>query len=171
MIVLTLPTQTRIENSEKKSKKKIQKIKNHYSGFISSQNGSGQVANERKGKLLFRSFLLDQEQKISKKIAKKYKKLKRTIQASFQAKTVETGREREKKNISFRSFLHDPEQKIPKKREKIFKKLKNTIQASFQAKTGRDRSRKKEKKNSHSKPYYPIQNRKFQKEGQKNSKN
>ena len=47
--------------------------------------------------------------KFKRKIAKKYKKLKRTIQASFQAKTVETGREREKKNISFRSFLHDPE--------------------------------------------------------------
>ena len=45
----------------KKEQKKIQKIKNHHSGFISSQNGSGQVANERKRKLSLRSFLPDQE--------------------------------------------------------------------------------------------------------------
>ena len=47
IIVPILPTQPRIENSEKNSKK-IQKIKMHNSGFISSQNGLAQVEKERK---------------------------------------------------------------------------------------------------------------------------
>ena len=53
IIVLTVPTRLKIENSERKKKrKKIQKIKKHHSGFISCQKGSGQVANERKKKYI-----------------------------------------------------------------------------------------------------------------------
>ena len=52
------PTWPRIENSKKKGKK-IQKIKKHPSGFISSQNRSGQVEKERKKNLSFRPLLPD----------------------------------------------------------------------------------------------------------------
>ena len=93
------------------------------SGFISSQNGSGQVEKERKNNYCSDPSCSTQNRKFQKKKAKK------------------------------------------------FKKLKNTIQASLQAKIGQDRSRNKGKKISHSDPYYLIQNTKFQKEGQKNSKN
>ena len=47
IILPILPTRPRIENSKKNSKK-IQKIKMHNSGLISSQNGSGPVEKERK---------------------------------------------------------------------------------------------------------------------------
>ena len=46
-IVPIHPTWPRIENSKKKGKK-IQKIKKHPSGYISSQYRSGQVEKERK---------------------------------------------------------------------------------------------------------------------------
>ena len=76
-------------------------------------------------------------------------------------------RKREKKII-----LHNrPRIENFKKMAKKFKKLQKTIQTSFQAKTGRDSSRKREKKNYHSDHSYPIQIRKFEKKGQKNSKN
>ena len=77
---------------KKKKSKKIEKIDMHNSGFISSQNRSGQVEKERKK---FIAPILPTRPWIenSKKIAKK---LKNTIQAWFQAKT---GRERGKKKI------------------------------------------------------------------------
>ena len=55
--------------------------------------------------------------------------------ASFQAKQVRKGGEREKIKISFRSvpFLPDGKFKIPKKEKK---NKKSTILASFQAKIG-----------------------------------
>ena len=62
------------------------------------------------------SFLLDGKEKIPKKIAKKFKKLKSTITASFQAK-ISWKRLRKKENKNYRSvsFLLDGQGKIPKK--------------------------------------------------------
>ena len=52
----------------------------------------------------------------SKKIAKKFKKLKHTIMASFEAKTGwKRPRKRENKNYCSVPFLHDAKLKIPKK--------------------------------------------------------
>ena len=51
--------------------------------------------------------LIDQEQRIPKKIAKKFKKLKNIIMASFQAKT---GRERLRKRKFFFSLRSVPTQ-------------------------------------------------------------
>ena len=67
-------------------------------------------------------FLLDREEKIPKKIAKKLKKLKNTITDSSQA---EIGgkmlRKRENKNYPSVSFLPDGEEKIQKNSKKIQK--------------------------------------------------
>ena len=56
----------------------------------------------------FVSFLPDAQQKIPKKIAKKFKKFKKTIMASFEAK-IEWKRSRKRKNKNHRyiSFLPD----------------------------------------------------------------
>ena len=81
-------------------------------------------------------------------MAKKQKKLKTTIQASFQAETGwDRLRMREKEN-----YRSDPSYSIKnrkfrkKKRAKKQKNLTCTFQASFQTKKGQDRLRKREKK-------------------------
>ena len=83
----------------------------------------------------------------SKKIAKIFKKLKKSVMASFQAKIVwKRLKKRENKNYRFvptRRTIENSE-----KIAKIFKKFKNTITASFQAKTGWKRLKKRENKNS-----------------------
>ena len=80
----------------------------------------------------------------SKKIAKKFKKLKHTIMASLQAKTgSKRQRKREKKiTVSFCHTRHviENSRKIAKK----IRKLKNTITTSFQEKIGWKRPRKRE---------------------------
>ena len=70
-----------------KSSKKIQKIKKHHSSCMSSQIGLGKAVKVSEKKLSFQSFLLDPESRIPKKMAKKIKKLKNTIRASFLAKS------------------------------------------------------------------------------------
>ena len=57
----------------------------HNSGFISSQNRSGQVEKDKKKKLSFRSFLHDPERDGTGQV------------------------EKEKKKLLFQSFLPDPE--------------------------------------------------------------
>ena len=70
-------------------------------------------------KLSFRSVPTRREIENSKTIAKKFKKLKYTIMASFQAK-IDWKRPRKRKNKNYRSipFLHDTFQKIQKKQQK-----------------------------------------------------
>ena len=68
----------------------------------------------------FVPFLPDAEQKMPKTKAKKLKKLKNTIMASFQAKIVwRRPRKRENKNYHVVTFLPDAIQKIPKKYKQI----------------------------------------------------
>ena len=63
-----------IQNRElKKNCKKIQKIKKHPNGFISSQNGSGEAEKERKKNYRSDRCLTDQEQRIPKKQQKNSK--------------------------------------------------------------------------------------------------
>ena len=67
----------------------------------------------------FVPFLTGAEQKMPKKKAKKLKKIKNTIMASFQAKIVlKRPTKGENKNYRFVLFLPDGLQKIPKKKEK-----------------------------------------------------
>ena len=84
----------------------------------------------------------------SKKIVKKFKKLKNSTMASFQAKIGwKMPGKREYKKVSF-SFL--PTRREIENSKKIITKLekiKNTIMASFQAKIGWKRMRKRENKN------------------------
>ena len=70
----------------KKNSKKIQRLKKYHYGFILSQNRLDKDEKERKEKL---SLHLVQTRRVienSKKIAKKFKKLKNTVTYSFQAK-------------------------------------------------------------------------------------
>ena len=91
-----------IENS-----KKIKKIKKHHYGFISSQNRLEKGCESEKIKIIlpFRSYTV-RDRKFQKN-RKKFKKLKNTIVASFQAKI---GRKRlgkrENKNYPSIPFLH-----------------------------------------------------------------
>ena len=108
--------------------------------------GSDRLRLREKRKLSFRSIQSRPGIGISKKIAKKFKKLKNIIMASFQAKIGwERMRTCEKKKLSFRSIQSRPgigiSKKIEKKIEKIKKKKKNINVASFKAKTGRDQLR------------------------------
>ena len=65
------------------------------------------------------SFLSGTKQKIQKKIAKKFKKLKNTIMNSFQTKiSGKMKRKRENKKYNFVPFLPDAKQKIPKQQQK-----------------------------------------------------
>ena len=83
----------------------------------------------------------------SKKIEKKFKKLEKTIIASFQAKRgLERRRKRENKKKSFQRVPTRPVIENSKKNCKKFKKLQNTIIASFQAKIAWERPRKGENK-------------------------
>ena len=81
----------------KEFQKNCKKSKKHHYGFFSSQNGTG-LAEKEKKKLSFRSVTTRPGIENSKKIAKKFKKLKNLIMASFQAKIGwERQRKREKK--------------------------------------------------------------------------
>ena len=94
----------------------------HNSGFISSRNGSGQVKKERK-KIIVPTF--PTQLRIEKK-KKKIKKLKSTIQASFQAKTgQDRSRMREKKKIIVPILPTRPRIENSKKNSKKIQKIKN----------------------------------------------
>ena len=69
-----------------KNSKKIQKTKQYHYGFISSQNKLEKAAKEKKYKFSFRFVPTRPVIENSKKIGKKFKKLKHTIMAPFQAK-------------------------------------------------------------------------------------
>ena len=68
--------------------------------------------------------------------------------ATFQAKPVGKGRERERKKNSSRWVPTKPVIKNSKKIAKKFKKLKNMIMASLQAKISWERLRKRENNNN-----------------------
>ena len=104
----------------------------------------------------------------SKQIAKKFKKFKNIVVASFQ---VKIGRKRLRKReikitIPFHSYPRR-ERKFQKNGKKI-QKSKNTIVPLFQAKIGRKRLRKRESKNYPSVPFLPEAWKKIPKKWQKN---
>ena len=83
--------------------KRLRKRKNkNLFGFISSQNRMEKTEKEREQKLSFRFVLNRRAIENSKKIAKKFKKLKNTIMASFHAEIV-CNSPRKKKNKNYRS--------------------------------------------------------------------
>ena len=93
----------------KKKSNKIEKIKIYHYGFISNQNRMEKAEKEKKLKLSIRSVPTRRVMENSKKIAKKLKKLKNTIMASFQAKIgLKRLRKREIKNYRFVSSLPEP---------------------------------------------------------------
>ena len=81
-----------------KNSKKIQKIKKYHYGVISSQKRLEKAQREKiKIIVSFRSVPTQRLRKIKNKIAKKFKKLKDTVMASFQAK-IGWRRPRKRKN-------------------------------------------------------------------------
>ena len=107
--VLSLPTGN---IKFQKNSKKIQKIKKYIYGFFSSPNRFENHETERKSKLSFRFVLtghvIENSKKI-KKIAKKLKKFKNAIMASFQSKIrLRRPKKRENENYCSDPFLLDP---------------------------------------------------------------
>ena len=99
---------------------KIQKIKKQCYGFILSQNRLEKAENERKQKLSFHSIPTRHVIENSKKIAKKFKKLKNSVMVLFQSKI-----EKMKIVVPFRSY-QPRNRKFQKNSQKI---KKNTIMA------------------------------------------
>ena len=86
---------------------------------------------------MFRSVPTRREIENSKTTAKKFKKLKKTITGSFEAKIGrKMPRKTESKNYRSVTFLPGTKIENSKKIVKKFKKLKNTIMDSFQEKEG-----------------------------------
>ena len=86
----------------------IQKIRKFLYSFISRQNRMEKAEKDRKKKLSLRFVLTRTVIENSKKIAKKFKKLKNSFMASFQAKIGwKRLRMRENKNYRFVSSLPD----------------------------------------------------------------
>ena len=109
ILVLIHSNQSRNREFQKNSKK-IQKIKKHHYGFFPSQNETGEAENERKRKFSFRTIPTGPVIGNSKKIAKKFKKLKNFNLASFKAKTGRNRlRIRRKKNYRSDPFKPNPE--------------------------------------------------------------
>ena len=75
----------------KKNSKKFQKIEKYHYCFISSQTRLEGAEKQGKYRLSFRFVPTRRVNENSKKIAKKLKKLKSTIMASFQAKIGSKG--------------------------------------------------------------------------------
>ena len=69
-----------------KNSKKVQNVKKYHYGFVPRENRLAKDEKERKQKLTLRFVPTRRVIENSKKIAKKFKKLKYTIMASFQAK-------------------------------------------------------------------------------------
>ena len=99
-----------------KNSRNIQKIEKYHYGFIPNPNRMEKAKTDRKEKLSLRFVPSRRGRENSKKIAKKFKKSKNTITASFQGeigwKTLRNG---ENKNYRYVSFLPDVQEKIPKK--------------------------------------------------------
>ena len=118
IIVLISSYLTRNREFQNNSKK-IKNIEKHHYDFFSSQNGTGHAENEKK-KLSFQSVTTWPGIENSKKIAKKFKKLKNIIMSSFEAKMVqEWSRNREKKKIivpisSFSNWNREWKKKLQK---------------------------------------------------------
>ena len=89
-----------------KNNKKIQKIKKYHYEFISSQNRLEKDEKERNKN--YRSVPTRCVIENSKQIAKKFKKLKNTIVASFQAK-IGRKRLRKRENKNYRSVPFIPD--------------------------------------------------------------
>ena len=94
----------------KKNSKKIQKTKQYHYGFISSQKLVGKRREGEKIKTVipFRSVLTLRVIENSKKIKKKFKKLKNTTMASFQAK-IGWKMLRKREYIEYRSVSFQPD--------------------------------------------------------------
>ena len=69
--------------------------------FFKAKTVGERMRNREKKNYRSDQFLLDQEQKIKKKIANKFEKLKNIIMTSFQAKTGQERLRKKGKKLSF----------------------------------------------------------------------
>ena len=84
------------------------KLKKYHCGFISSQNTLKKAEKDGKQKLLFRFVPLRRVIENSKKMEKKFRKLKNTIVASFQA-IIGWNRPRNRENKKYHSVSFQPD--------------------------------------------------------------
>ena len=92
----------------KKIAKNLTKLKKYHCGFISSQNTLKKAEKDGKQKLLFRFVPLRRVIENSKKMEKKFRKLKNTIVASFQA-IIGWNRPRNRENRKYHSVSFQPD--------------------------------------------------------------
>ena len=135
------PTRPGIGISKKKKAKKMQKIKNHRCGFISSQNRKGQAESDtKKKKVIIPIHSNPTRNRKFQKYSKDMQKIKKHHCGfnSRQNGTVPAKSDtKKKKKFSFRFISTRSGQGNSQKIAKKCRNLKNIIMASFQAKTVR----------------------------------
>ena len=89
-------------------------------------------------------FILDQGKKISKNIAKKFKKLKNLFPAIFFAKR-QIGREREKRNLVPNFVQTRPGQENSEKNSKKIQKIKKPLSSIFFSQNGMRQTKRQRK--------------------------
>ena len=101
------------ENSGKKKKKKKKQTKQnkththtHHHGFISSRNESGQAEKEEKKISCLKPISPNSSLRIPRKVAKKFKKFKNIILASFQAETGRDWPKKKEKKFLVRNYFY-----------------------------------------------------------------
>ena len=87
-------------------------------------------------------FILDPVKKIPKKIAKKFKTIKKPFPHYLQLKRDEIGREREKKNLGPNSIHAGHQQENSKKNRKKIQKKKKPLSSIIPSQNGMRQARK-----------------------------
>ena len=116
-----------------------------------AKKGWNRPGKSENKKLSFRYVLTQRVIENSKKIAKKFKKLKNTTWLHFRSK--QEGKHRETGNIKIIAPFRSYPTRIRKYQKNGQKNSKNTIMASFQAKIGWKMPRKRKNKNYRSVPF------------------
>ena len=111
-ILVPIHSNTTQNRDFQKNSQKLQKIKKHYYGFISTKNGIGLVEIERKKKIIVPIHSIPTRNRDFQKNSKKIEKIKKIIKrhCGFFSSQNRTGQaENEwKKVFSFRSIQHQP---------------------------------------------------------------
>ena len=138
-----------------KNSKKIEKIKKHQYGFFSSQNGTGEVENERKRKFSSWTIPTGPERGNSRKIEKKLKKIIKRHWGFFSSQNKTGQVENEcKKVFSFRSIQPQPGIGNYKKIAKEIQKMKKNHYGFFSSQNGTGKTENEiKKKYSRSDPF------------------
>ena len=141
VIVSIHSNSTRNRDFQKKKAKKMQKIKNHRCGFISSQNRKGQAESDtKKRKVIIPIHSNPRRNRKFQKYSKDMQKIKKHhcgFNSRQNGMVPAKSDTKKKKKFSFRFISTRSGQGNSQKIAKKCRNLKNIIMASFQAKTVR----------------------------------